>query len=81
MPSAQTDRFVHDRLPLRASWPTFRYELPELQALPESLNVVAHLFDRAERQGWRVDVLSTSEYRTRMVPSSQAMVLPSRLTV
>ena len=52
MPSAQTDRFVHDRLPPRDSWPAFRYDLPELRDLPESLNVVAHLFDRAERQGW-----------------------------
>ena len=29
--SAQTDRFVHDRLPLPAHWPRLTYTLPELQ--------------------------------------------------
>ena len=29
--SAQTDRFVHDRLPPRAQWPELRHDLPELQ--------------------------------------------------
>ena len=46
-PSAQTDRFVHDRLPPREQWPELRYDLPELQALPAQLNVVQWLFDRA----------------------------------
>ena len=27
--SAQTDRFVHERLPPRQQWPELRYELPE----------------------------------------------------
>jgi len=26
--SAQTDRFVHDRLPPRAAWPELRYDTP-----------------------------------------------------
>lgn len=29
--SAQTDRFVHDRLPPRDQWPELRYDLPELR--------------------------------------------------
>ena len=30
-PSAQVDRFVHDRLPPPAQWPTLRYDRPELR--------------------------------------------------
>ena len=50
-PSAQTDRFVHDRLPPAAQWPMLHYELPELQ-LPAQLNVVEELLDRAAAKGW-----------------------------
>ncbi|EWS62319.1 hypothetical protein Y695_04455 [Hydrogenophaga sp. T4] len=50
MPSAQTDRFVHDRLPPPEQWPELRYDLPELQ-LPAQLNAVQTLFDRAFAQG------------------------------
>ena len=51
-PSAQTDRFVHDRLPPRDQWPELRYELPELQ-LPDQLNLVARLLDDAvAHKGW-----------------------------
>ena len=51
MTSAQTDRFVHDRLPPRAQWPVLRYDLPELQ-LPEQLNAVEVLLDQAGAKGW-----------------------------
>jgi len=50
-PSAQTDRFVHDRLPQPAQWPTLQYDLPGLQ-LPAQLNVVEELLDRAAARGW-----------------------------
>lgn len=51
-PSAQTDRFVHDRMPPRDQWPELRYDLPELQ-FPEQLNLVARLLDDAvESKGW-----------------------------
>ncbi len=49
--SAQTDRFVHDRLPPRQQWPQMRYDLPELQ-LPERLNLVEELLDKAVGKGW-----------------------------
>src|SRR5512133_2592242 len=49
--SAQTDRFVHDRLPPRAQWPQLRYDRPELQ-LPDSLNLVHELLDRAQEKGF-----------------------------
>lgn len=49
--SAQTDRFVHDRLPPREQWPQLRYDLPELQ-LPPQVNLVAELLDRAPEKGW-----------------------------
>src|SRR5690606_21961930 len=51
MPSAQTDRFVHDRLPPFEQWPELRYDLPELQHLPVQLNVVQALFDHAVANG------------------------------
>ena len=50
-PSAQTDRFVHDRLPPRAQWPEFRYDLPELQ-IPDQVNLVQRLLDGAADKGW-----------------------------
>lgn len=50
-PSAQTDRFVHDRLPPRSQWPDLRYDLPELQ-LPAQANLVQELLDRAPAKGW-----------------------------
>ena len=50
-PSAQTDRFVHDRLPPRAQWPQFRYDLPELQ-IPDQVNLVERLLDAAADKGW-----------------------------
>ncbi|NKE67790.1 AMP-binding protein [Ramlibacter sp. RBP-2] len=49
--SAQTDRFVHDRLPPREQWPQLRYDLPELQ-LPGQLNLVERLLDAAPSRGW-----------------------------
>jgi 2-aminobenzoate-CoA ligase len=49
--SAQTDRFVHDRLPPREQWPQLRYELPQLQ-FPPQLNVVEELLDKAVHKGW-----------------------------
>jgi 2-aminobenzoate-CoA ligase len=49
--SAQTDRFVHDRLPPREQWPQMVYEAPELQ-LPAQCNAVEELLDKAAAKGW-----------------------------
>jgi 2-aminobenzoate-CoA ligase len=49
--SAQTDRFVHERLPAPELWPQLRYDLPELQ-LPDQLNLVELLLDHAAEQPW-----------------------------
>jgi 2-aminobenzoate-CoA ligase len=49
--SAQTDRFVHDRLPPREQWPQLRFDLPHLR-LPDRLNVVEELLDKAAQKGW-----------------------------
>jgi 2-aminobenzoate-CoA ligase len=49
--SAQTDRFVHDRLPPREQWPQLRYDLPELR-LPDRLNLVEELLDQAAAKGF-----------------------------
>ena len=48
--SAQTDRFVHDRLPPRNQWPRMHYDLPELQ-LPAQLNAIGELLDKAANLG------------------------------
>jgi 2-aminobenzoate-CoA ligase len=50
-PSAQTDRFVHDRLPTLDQWPTHRYDRPELR-LPGQCNLVERLLDGAAGKGW-----------------------------
>lgn len=51
MMSAQTDRFVHDRLPPPGQMAQMRYDLPELQ-LPGQLNLVVELLDKAQARGW-----------------------------
>ena len=49
--SAQTDRFVHDRLPPADQWPNLRYDRPELQ-FPAQLNLVEELLDKATTKGF-----------------------------
>lgn len=63
-PSAQTDRFVHDRLPPPEQWPELRYDLPELQALPAQLNLVQVLFERAFAAGHADRPLFRNDERT-----------------
>lgn len=50
VPSAQTDCFVHDRLPPPDQWPKLVYSLPELR-IPDQANLVDVLFARARAQG------------------------------
>ncbi len=50
-PSAQTDRFVHDRLPPADQLPIFRYDLPELQ-IADQANLVEELLDKATTKGF-----------------------------
>ncbi len=51
-PSAQTDRFVHDRLPLPDQRAQMRYDLPELQIAAQA-NLVVELLDKAVAvKGW-----------------------------
>jgi len=51
MKSAQTDRFVHDRLPAADQLPQLKFDLPELQ-FPEQLNLVEELLDNAAKKGF-----------------------------
>lgn len=51
VPSAQADRFVHDRLPPLGQWPELRYDAPEFR-IPDQANVVERLLDRAPARGW-----------------------------
>lgn len=73
-PSAQTDRFVHDRLPPPEQWPELRYDLPELQALPAQLNVVQALFERAFSAGHADRPLFRSDERTLSYAQARAEV-------
>ncbi|MDD0840219.1 AMP-binding protein [Curvibacter sp. HBC61] len=50
-PSAQVDRFVHDRLPPAEQWPRLHYDLPGLP-LQGQLNLVEELLDKAPQRGW-----------------------------
>jgi 2-aminobenzoate-CoA ligase len=61
--SAQTDRFVHDRLPPADQLPIFRYDLPELQ-LPDRLNLVEELLDKAAERGFADRPMLRSPGRT-----------------
>jgi 2-aminobenzoate-CoA ligase len=61
--SAILDRFVPDRLPPRAQWPEFRYELPELR-VPDTVNLVDALLAKAEANGHGERPLLRSADRT-----------------
>ena len=69
--SAQTDRFVHDRLPPRAAWPQQPHDTPELQALPLQVNLVAALFDRARSNGHADRPFLRSDARTLTYAQAQ----------
>ena len=71
--SAQTDRFVHDRLPPPAQGPRLDYNLPELQ-LPAQVNLVQALFEGAARRGLADRPLLRSPRRTLSYAQAQAEV-------
>ena len=73
VPSAQTDRYVHDRLPPREQWPEFRYDLPELR-IPDQANLVTVLFDAARANGWSNRLLLCSPGQTLTYAEAEAQV-------
>ena len=62
-PSAQRDRFVHERLPPTAQRPHLQFERAELQ-FPAQLNLVAELLDKATEKGWSQRPMLRSNART-----------------
>ena len=72
-PSAQTDRFVHDRLPPREQWPELRYDLPELR-VPDQVNLVHELLGRAGERGWAGRQLFIAPGRTLTYGQAQREV-------
>jgi len=48
--SAHVDTFTRENLPLRSTWPEFRFSLPELQ-YPALINCASELLDRHVRAG------------------------------
>jgi 2-aminobenzoate-CoA ligase len=71
--SAQSDRFVHDRLPPRAAWPQFSYPTGS-PAGDEVLNLVAALLDKALSQPWADAPLFRSATQTLSYRQAQALV-------
>ncbi|MGK6308470.1 AMP-binding protein [Variovorax sp. DT-64] len=71
--SAQVDRFVHDRLPPPEQLPMFRYDLPELQ-LPDQLNLVEELLDKAASKPWAGQPMLRSPARTLSYAEAAAEV-------
>ncbi len=76
--SAQVDRFVHDRLPPAAQLPVFRYDLPELR-LPDQLNLVEELLDKAAAKGFGDNPMLRSPEGT--LTYSQAAVEVNRIAL
>jgi 2-aminobenzoate-CoA ligase len=73
-PSAQTDRFVHDRLPPPEHWPQLRYDRPELQ-FPPQVNLVQRLLvDAVAERGWGDRVLFRSDALQLTYAQAQAEV-------
>ena len=74
--SAQTDRFVHTRLPPPEQCPALRYELPELRALQQAgqLNLVEQLLDKALDRGWGDKVMLRSPSRSLSYRQARAEV-------
>ena len=75
-PSAQTDRFVHDRLPPAEQLPIFRYDLPELQ-IADQANLVEELLDEAAAKGHADRPMLRSP--TRTLTYAQAAVEVNRI--
>ncbi|HSW16376.1 MAG TPA: AMP-binding protein [Ramlibacter sp.] len=61
--TAHIDRFVLDRLPPPAQRPQLRHDLPEL-ALPDALNLVEELLDKAAAKGFAERPLLRSDHVT-----------------
>lgn len=74
--SAQTDRFVHDRLPPPEQWPRMSYDLSELQLLAR-VNLVQVLFEGVARRGLGDRPLLRSPRRT--LSYAQARIEVARL--
>ena len=70
--SAQVDRFVHDRLPPAEQLPMLRYDLPELQ-LPDQLNLVEELLDKAASRPWADRPMLRSPARERLADGHRAV--------
>ena len=72
-PSAQTDSFVRDRLPPRAQWPEFRYDLPELR-IADQANVAGTLLGDAIAKGWGNRLMLRSPGETYTYAEANAQV-------
>lgn len=71
--SAQTDRFVHDRLPPRSAWPVFIYP-PGSPTGTQSLNLVHELLDKALHAPWADMVLFRDPLQSITYREAHALV-------
>jgi len=71
--SAQSDRFVHDRLPPRAAWPQLLYPADSPTG-DDVLNLVTALLDQASSQPWADALLFRSAQETLSYRQAQVLV-------
>jgi 2-aminobenzoate-CoA ligase len=71
--SAQSDRFVHDRLPPRSAWPQFLYPAGSPTG-DDVLNLVTELLDKALTQPWADAPLFRSASETLSYRQAQVLV-------
>lgn len=71
--TVQTDRFVHDRLPLRSDWPEFIYPPGSLTGV-QPLNLIRELLDKSLQAPWADKVLFRDPNQTITYRQAHALV-------
>ena len=71
--TAQTDRFVHDRLPSRSDWPVFIYA-PGSPTGEQPLNLIHELLDKSLQAPWADKVLFRDPKQTITYREAYALV-------
>lgn len=71
--TAQTDRFVHDRLPSRSDWPVFIYA-PGSPTGDQLLNLIHELLDKSLHAPWADKVLFRDPYQSITYREAYALV-------
>lgn len=78
--TAQTDRFVHDRLPSRSDWPVFIYA-PGSSTGEQPLNLIHELLDKSLQAPWADKVLFRDPNQTITYREANALVNQRALAI